>query len=130
MSCGVCNTDIPPAHLILGVEGVLVEPVTRTQLPLYLRRTSLIETAEKTYGVLPGAIELIQLLFSLPHLTISFFGSKKESGIVVKALLTSALGKEGYAKVQAKVQVLAREHFVPAFSVSRGESCWQVREKS
>jgi hypothetical protein len=75
----------------------------------------LIFAAEKEHQVLPGVIELIQLLFSKDYINLAFFssGRKERNAEFVKELLIRSLGKDKYLEVEPSIIILSREDLTP-----------------
>lgn len=76
-----------------------------------LRKSMLIFAAEREHQVLPGVIELIQILLSKDYINLAFFSSgiKERNTEFVKELLIRSLGDEKYLEVKPSIIILSKE---------------------
>ena len=101
-----------PINVVFDIDGVLACTRARTlQSASFFHRKGMIITALKTHYIFPGVRELMQLLFSIDRIRVSFFSSGvKERNIpFVRELLETSLGRENYLKVEGRVDVLSRD---------------------
>lgn len=80
-----------------------------------LRKSMLIFAVEREHQVLPGVIELMQLLFSKDYINVAFFSSgvKERNTVFVKELLTRSLGEDKYLEVAPSIIILSKEDLTP-----------------
>ena len=80
-----------------------------------LRKSMLIFATEIEHQVLPGVIELIQLLFSKDYIKLAFFSSgiKERNTEFVKELLIRSLGRDKYLEVEPSIIILSKENLTP-----------------
>lgn len=98
----------PVFNLVFDIDGTLaVEDTFSPQSSRYLEKTGHIVTALKTHFVFPGVVELMQLLFKMPDVKVSFFssGPQDRNELFVAELLKRALGEEQYHKVKNEIRI-------------------------
>jgi hypothetical protein len=111
---------MPAVRIVFDIDGVLAlidkDSTTRYSpetVAFFSSHQSILNLdcgPPNTYYLLPGALELMQLLFSLPKVDIVFFsaGTDDRNKSLVKQLLIRALGSEHYERVAAEIMILSR----------------------
>lgn len=111
-----------PIHIVLDIDDVLATGFHNSDIQKLLKdHPYLKEFADKNllinavlpHMIHPGAMELIQWIFQIPNVKVSFFSSGDETRntTFVKELLTRALG-DRFDKIKDNVGVFSRQHFV------------------
>ena len=80
-----------------------------------LRKSMIIFAAEREHQVLPGVIELMQMLFSKDYINLVFFSSgiKERNTEFVKELLIRSLGQDKYQEVEPLITILSKDNLTP-----------------
>lgn len=102
-------------HVVFDIDDTLTTHYlgAKTHRPFYTEYSAIIK-AEKRHYLLPGAIELIQLLFK-EKISFSFFsaGSKERGELFVPQLIKLSLGEEKGNEALKNIKILSREDLVP-----------------
>lgn len=111
-------------HIVFDIDGVLAL-IDRARSFVYSKETttffsnhaSILQVSRSDgppdiYYLVPGVLELMQLLFSRTDVLVSFFsaGSDGRNSEFVKQLLTKALGSEHYKRIAPNLMILNRTH--------------------
>lgn len=101
-------------HIVLDLDDTLAtnteeETINRSEMKWFIDNKLIIQ-ALAPHIIHPGAIELIQFLFSIPNIRVSFFsrGIEERNILLVNAILARALGVEGFTKVKDSITVFSR----------------------
>lgn len=97
-------------NLVFDIDNVLADTTVREAKEIkFFKEKGFVLTAIKTHYIFPGVIEMMQLLFRMPDVRVSFFSSGHQSRneMFVEKLLEKALGKERYLEVKASVRILS-----------------------
>lgn len=97
-------------NVVFDIDDVLaVSEIEKSNISKFFEEKGLVLTAIKTYYVFPGVIEMMQLLFSMPDVRVSFFSSahQNRNELFVEKLLERALGCERYIEIKKKIQILS-----------------------
>lgn len=141
-------------NIIFDLDGVLVANVYATEKELrqrkyhypnyplllyFLRNTALFFTAQPyslPQCVLPGVIELIQLLYSpevAPFVEVSVFsaGADARNRGLYAAILTKALGKERSDEIMSRIKIRSRDDCEPSRpeQVALSQAQWGLEAK-
>jgi len=106
----------PPGqiHVVLDLDDTVVTHTEEKDLNSpgmkWFLENKLVIQAIVAHLIHPGAIELIQFIFSIPHVRVSFFsrGIEERNFLLVNALLSRALGVEVFNAVKDSVTVFSR----------------------
>lgn len=97
-------------NVVFDIDQVLSDQKVRelNEIKFYQQR-GLVLTAKKTHYIFPGVIEMMQLLFNMPDVRVSFFSSGMQcrNELFVKRLLKQALGKEFYLKIKENIRIFS-----------------------
>ncbi len=97
-------------NLVFDIDNVLADTeVSEVNEIKFYQQKGFVLSAIKTHYIFPGVIELMQLLFRMPDVRVSFFSSGHQSRneLFVEKLLERALGKEHHLKIKDDVQILS-----------------------
>ncbi|MBA3660345.1 MAG: hypothetical protein H0W64_01315 [Gammaproteobacteria bacterium] len=111
-----------PIQIVLDIDDVLATGFHSSNLQKLLEDhpylkdfedLNLLINAVFPHMIHPGAIELIQWIFQIPNVNVSFFSSGEETRntAFVKELLTLALG-DSFDKIKDNIGVFSRQHLV------------------
>lgn len=103
----------PVYHVALDIDDFLAFRQSKPSEKLvdFIQNEGAIIDAYRTYYILPGVKEFIQLLFQTDNLKVSFFsaGLKIRNDLFVDKLLQASLGKEAYENLKDRVSIFSQE---------------------
>lgn len=97
-------------NVVFDIDNVLTDTeVSEVDEIKFYQEKGFVLTAIKTHYIFPGVIEMMQLLFRMPDVKVSFFSSGHQSRneLFVEKLLERSLGKEHYLQIKGDVQILS-----------------------
>ena len=101
---------IKPFNVVFDIDDVLaVTRASNANEVKFYGEKGFILTAIKTHYIFPGVIEMMQLLFRMPDVRISFYSSchQNRDELFVEKLLERSLGKEHYLQIRGDVKILS-----------------------
>jgi len=111
MNVGEITTNpIRTFDVVFDIDNVLTDTsVGELDEIKFYQQKGFVLTAMATHYIFPGVIEMMQRLFSMPDVRVSFYsaGSQNRNEAFVERLLERALGKEHYLKIKDGVQILS-----------------------
>lgn len=97
--------------VVFDIDNLLAthDKCSRESILFFLRKGTIINAYGVTHYILPGVLELMRFLFSLPEVRVAFFssGARIRNEPFVKILLTKALGEEHYNRIAADVVIMS-----------------------
>jgi ankyrin repeat protein len=120
--------DEPALHLIFDIDNTLAQGFSIDDLATLIKEkpyvawfqnNNLLINAVHPHILFPGTLELMQYVFSIPQVKVSFFsaGERIRNKPFVAELLIRALGKSHYDQIRGNVRIVST-HDLPKVSKS------------
>lgn len=97
-------------NLVFDIDNVLTDHWVHYPKEIkFFQKKGIVLKAIANHYVFPGVIELMQLLFQMPDVKVSFFssGHQKRNDLFVELLLTQALGKKRYRAIKDELLIFS-----------------------